>query len=174
MSASQVFLKLNPRKMQKITPFLWFDKQAEEAVNFYTTVFKKSKINTITRYNKAGAEVSGMAEGMAMTVEFELDGQTFVALNGGPVYKFSPAISFVINCKDQEEIDWYWSKLTGDGGQEVQCGWLTDQFGVSWQVVPTTLPKLLTNKDPEKAGRVMQAMLAMKKIDISALEKAAK
>lgn len=157
--------------MQKITPFLWFDSQAEEAVNFYVSVFKNSRILSMQRYGPEAAEVSGRPKGSVMTVSFLLDGQEFVALNGGPVYKISPAISFVVNCKTQEEVDEYWEKLTA-GGEEVQCGWLTDKFGVSWQIVPSQLDKLLSDPDPVKSGRVMQAMLQMKKIDIAGLKRA--
>ncbi|MDO8263056.1 MAG: VOC family protein [Gallionella sp.] len=157
--------------MQKITPFLWFDNQAEDAANFYVSVFRNSKILSVQRYGQEGAEVSGRPKGSVMTASFLLDGQEFVALNGGPVYKISPAISFVVNCETQEEVDEYWQKLTA-GGEEVQCGWLTDKFGVSWQIVPTQLDKLLSDPDPVKSGRVMQAMLQMKKIDIAGLKRA--
>lgn len=157
--------------MQKITPFLWFDNQAEEAMNFYVSVFKNSKILSVQRYGKEAAEVSGRPKGSVMTASFLLDGQEFVALNGGPVYKISPAISFVVNCETQEEVDEYWKRLT-QGGEEVQCGWLTDKFGVSWQIVPVQLDKLLSDPDPVKSGRVMQAMLQMKKIDIADLQRA--
>jgi predicted 3-demethylubiquinone-9 3-methyltransferase (glyoxalase superfamily) len=152
---------------QKITPFLWFDDQAEEAVNFYVSVFKNSKIGTIARY---GAEGPG-PKGSVMTVSFNLDGQEFVALNGGPMYKFTEAISFVVNCETQEEVDEYWKKLT-DGGKEVQCGWLKDKYGLSWQITPTILPKLLTDKNATKAKNVMHAMMQMVKIDIPTLQKA--
>jgi predicted 3-demethylubiquinone-9 3-methyltransferase (glyoxalase superfamily) len=158
--------------MQKITPFLWFDNQAEEAVNFYVSIFKNSKVAGTTRYDEAGAKASGRPKGTAMTVEFQLDGQEFVALNGGPQFKFTEAISFVVNCTAQEEVDHFWEKLT-EGGQEVQCGWLKDKYGLSWQVVPTILTELMQDKDPAKAQRVMQAMLQMKKIDISKLKQAA-
>jgi predicted 3-demethylubiquinone-9 3-methyltransferase (glyoxalase superfamily) len=153
--------------MQKITPFLWFDNQAEEAMNFYISVFKNSKVITVNRYGDRGPG----PKGTVMTASFLLDGQEFVALNGGPVYKISPAISFVVNCETQPEVDDMWDKLTA-GGQEVQCGWLTDKFGVSWQIVPTVLVKLLSDPDPVKAGRVMQAMMKMKKIDIATLQRA--
>jgi predicted 3-demethylubiquinone-9 3-methyltransferase (glyoxalase superfamily) len=153
--------------MQKITPFLWFDNQAEEAMNFYISVFKNSKVITVNRYGDSGPG----PKGTVMTASFLLDGQEFVALNGGPVYKISPAISFVVNCETQPEVDDMWDKLTA-GGQEVQCGWLTDKFGVSWQIVPTVLVKLLSDPDPVKAGRVMQAMMKMKKIDIATLQRA--
>jgi predicted 3-demethylubiquinone-9 3-methyltransferase (glyoxalase superfamily) len=152
---------------QKITPFLWFDNQAEEAINFYTSVFKNSKIGRIARY---GAEGPG-PKGTVMTISFTLDGQEFVALNGGPAFKFTEAISFVVTCETQEEVDEYWKKLT-EGGQEVQCGWLKDKYGLSWQIVPTVLPELLTDKDGGKAKRVMHAMMQMVKIDIAALKQA--
>jgi predicted 3-demethylubiquinone-9 3-methyltransferase (glyoxalase superfamily) len=154
--------------MQKITPFLWFDGQAEEAANFYVSVFKNSKIVSATRYGEAGPG----PKGSVMTVEFELEGQRFVGLNGGPNFKFTEAISFVVNCTSQEEVDHFWAKLS-EGGQEVQCGWLKDKYGLSWQVVPTILVELMQDKDPVKSQRVMQAMLQMKKIDIAALKQAA-
>ena len=153
--------------MQKITPFLWFDHQAEEAANFYVSVFRGSRILNVARYGDAGPG----PKGSVMTIEFELAGQRFVALNGGPQFTFSPAISFVVNCETQEEVDALWEKLSA-GGEEQRCGWLEDRYGVSWQIVPTILPRLLTDKDPEKAQRVMKAMLAMDKIDISVLERA--
>jgi predicted 3-demethylubiquinone-9 3-methyltransferase (glyoxalase superfamily) len=158
--------------MQKITPCLWFDTQAEEAVNFYTSIFKDSKILTTSRYDEASAKVSGQPAGSILTISFELNGQRFLALNGGPLFKFTEAVSFIIDCADQAEVDHFWSKLTGDGGQEVQCGWLKDKFGVSWQVVPSVLNTLLSDPDPDKAGRVMKAMLEMKKIDIQGLQNA--
>ncbi|MGZ5001179.1 MAG: VOC family protein [Methylomonas sp.] len=153
--------------MPKITPFLWFDYQAEEAMNFYVSVFKNAKVLAVYRYGGNAP----MPKGTVMTVNFELDGQTFTALNGGPMFKFSPAISFVVHCKTQAEVDEYWQKLS-TGGTEHPCGWLEDQFGVSWQIIPDTLIELLNAPDPAKAGRVMQAMLQMKKIDIAALEQA--
>lgn len=159
--------------MQKITPFLWFDNNAEEAVNFYTTLFKNSKEGSASHYGEEGAKVSGRPKGSVMTVPFQIYGQDFIALNGGPLYKFSEAVSFVVNCETQEEIDYYWQKLT-DGGEEVQCGWLKDKYGVSWQIVPTILIKLLQDKDAEKSKRVMQAMLQMKKIDIESLMNASR
>jgi predicted 3-demethylubiquinone-9 3-methyltransferase (glyoxalase superfamily) len=158
--------------MQKITPFLWYDNNAEEAVKFYVSIFKNSKIGNTTRYDEAGAKAAGRPEGSAMTVEFELEGQKFVALNGGPHFKFTEAVSFVVNCYNQEEVDYFWEKLSA-GGQEVQCGWLKDKYGLSWQVVPIILPELLKDKDPAKAKRVMEAMLQMKKIDIPTLKRAA-
>ena len=154
--------------MEKISPFLWFDTQAEEAANFYTSIFKNSKINGITRYGDAGPG----PKGSVMTVAFTLNGQDFVALNGGPIFKFNESISFVINCDSQEEIDYYWDNLL-QGGTPSQCGWLKDKFGLSWQVVPTILPKLFQSKDPEKSKRVMQAMMKMVKFDIKTLEIAA-
>lgn len=157
--------------LQKITPFLWFDNQAEEAVKFYTSIFKNSKIGKITRYGEAGAEISGRQKGTVMTISFQLEGQEFVALNGGPHYTFSPAISFVVNCKTQEEVDKMWEKLT-EGGQIVQCGWLTDKYGVSWQIIPTVLVEMLQDKDAKKSERVMKAMLQMKKLDIKSLKQA--
>ena len=153
--------------MQKITPFLWFDHQAEEAANFYVSVFSGSRILNVARYGDAGPG----PKGSVMTIEFELAGQRFVALNGDPQFTFSPAISFVVNCEMQEEVDALWEKISA-GGEEQRCGWLEDRYGVSWQIVPTILPRLLTDKDPEKAQRVMKAMLAMDKIDISVLERA--
>ncbi|MBI5430477.1 MAG: VOC family protein [Nitrosomonadales bacterium] len=157
--------------MQKITPFLWLNDQAEEAANFYVSVFKNSKVLNMERYGPEAAEASGRPEDSLMTASFLLDGQEFVALNGGPVFKISPAISFVVNCETQAEVDEYWQKLTA-GGEEVQCGWLTDKFGVSWQIVPAQLGKLLGDLDKVKAGRVWQAMLQMKKIDIAGLQRA--
>ncbi len=157
--------------MQKITPFLWFDNQAEEAANFYTSVFKNSKIGSVARYGEEGAEVSGQPKGSVMTVEFELEGQKFVALNGGPLFTFSPAISFVVNCEAQEEVDELWEKLS-EGGETQRCGWLKDKYGVSWQIVPTVLVEMLQDKDAEKAKRVMNAMLQMDKIDIAGLKQA--
>ena len=157
--------------MQKITPFLWFDDKAEEAVNFYVSVFKNSKIGGITRYGEEGAEASGRPKGTVMTVEFQLDGQEFVALNGGPHFKFSEAISFVVNCKTQEEVDEFWEKLSA-GGEKSRCGWLKDKYGLSWQIVPTALVEMLLDKDAEKSKRVMEAMLQMDKIDIKTLKQA--
>jgi len=154
--------------MQKITPCLWFDTEAEEAASFYTGVFPNSRIVDITRYGSAGPR----REGMVMTVSFELDGQAFTVLNGGPDFTPDEAISFEVSCETQEEVDAYWSKLS-EGGEEGPCGWLKDRFGVSWQIIPTALPRLLSDPDAEKAQRVMAAMLEMKKIDIDALERAA-
>lgn len=159
--------------MQKINPFLWFDSQAEEAVSFYTSIFNNSKIVSIARYGKEGAKASGRPEGTVMTIAFQLEGQDFVALNGGPQFKFTEAISFVVNCGSQDEVDYYWEKLTEGGDEEAQqCGWLKDKYGVSWQIVPAVLGELLNDPDPEKSRRVMEALLKMKKIDIEALERA--
>jgi predicted 3-demethylubiquinone-9 3-methyltransferase (glyoxalase superfamily) len=153
--------------VQLITPFLWFDSQAEEAATFYTSVFPDSKIIKAVRSGEAGPGPAGSV----LTVEFQLHGQTFVALNGGPHFKFTEAVSFVVNCQTQEEVDAYWEKLSA-GGKEIECGWLKDKFGLSWQIVPAILPKLLGDPDPVKSGRVMKAMLTMKKLDIGALERA--
>lgn len=153
--------------MPKITPFLWFDDQAEEAAQFYVSVFPNSKIGNVSRYGDAGPG----PKGSAMTVSFELDGQAFTALNGGPVFKFSEAISFFVNCESQAEVDHYWDALC-EGGQPGQCAWLKDRFGVSWQIVPTALPRLIGGPDPVKANRAMQAMLKMTKIDIAKLQAA--
>jgi predicted 3-demethylubiquinone-9 3-methyltransferase (glyoxalase superfamily) len=158
--------------MQKITPFLWFDDQAEEAAKFYTTVFKNSKVGKITRYGEAAEKAAGRPAGSVMTVEFELEGQKFTALNGGPVFKFNESISFVVNCDTQEEVDYFWEKLTAGGGQESECGWLKDKFGLSWQVVPRALIDMLQDKDPKKSERVMKAMLQMQKLDIKTLKDA--
>ncbi len=154
--------------MQKIVPFLWFDGQADEAVNFYTSIFKNATITSVTRYGDAGPG----PKGSIMSATFELDGQEFYALNGGPMFKFSPAISFFVKCESQEEVDYYWSKLSADGGATNQCGWLQDKFGVSWQVVPTLLGKLLGDKDPAKSARVMRAMMKMTKLDVAGLQQA--
>ncbi|PYI79025.1 MAG: hypothetical protein DMF05_10920 [Verrucomicrobia bacterium] len=158
--------------MQKITPFLWFDDQAEEAVKFYTALFKNSKMGRILRYNEEAAEKTGRPVGSVLTIEFEIEGQKFVALNGGPLFKFNESVSFVVNCETQEEVDYFWEKLTADGGEESACGWLKDKFGVSWQITPTVLIDMLHDKDPEKAERVMQAMLQMQKIEIPKLKAA--
>ncbi len=154
--------------MQKITPFLWFDNQAEEAMNFYVSIFKNSKVVTATRYGDAGPG----PKGTVMTAEFQLEGQEFVALNGGPHFKFTEAISFVINCETQEEVDYFWEKLTAEGGAESQCGWLKDRYGLSWQVVPTAVIEMLKDKDPERSQRAMKAVLQMKKIDIGQAKQA--
>jgi predicted 3-demethylubiquinone-9 3-methyltransferase (glyoxalase superfamily) len=155
----------------RLTPCLWFDSDAEEAANFYVSVFKNSKIGKVSRYGKEGHEVHGRKAGTVMTVEFEIEGHKFLALNGGPHFKFNEAVSFQIHCQSQEEVDYFWSKLA-EGGKESQCGWLKDKFGLSWQVVPDVLSQLLTDKNAEKAGRVMESMLRMKKIDIAALQQA--
>ncbi|OFX42697.1 MAG: hypothetical protein A2W95_17060 [Bacteroidetes bacterium GWA2_40_14] len=152
--------------MQKITPCLWFDSQAEEAARFYTSIFKNSSIGDISRFGKEGFEFHGKPEGAVMTVSFTLDGQLFTALNGGPIFTFNESVSFMVGCDTQNEIDYYWNKLT-EGGQESNCGWLKDKFGVSWQIIPNILSKLMT--DPEKAPRVTQAFLQMKKFDIQKL-----
>lgn len=164
-------IKMTKGIQQKITPHLWFDKEAEEAVKFYTSIFKNSKIGNVSRYGKEGFEIHGMPEGTTMTVEFELEGQKFLALNGGPVFKFNEAISFMVHCDSQKEVDYFWKKLSAVPESE-QCGWLKDKYGLSWQIIPNALGKLLSDPDPEKAGRVMNAMLKMKKIVIKDLEKA--
>jgi predicted 3-demethylubiquinone-9 3-methyltransferase (glyoxalase superfamily) len=161
-------IKLNKQSRQ-IIPCLWFDNQAEEAVNFYTSVFENSKIESISYYGKEGFEIHGRKEGTVLTVGFQINGQSFTALNGGLVFKFNEAVSSQVFCDTQEQIDHYWSRLT-DGGEEGQCGWLKDRFGLSWQIVPTLLPGLLT--DPVKAGRVMEALMQMKKFDIETLVRA--
>jgi predicted 3-demethylubiquinone-9 3-methyltransferase (glyoxalase superfamily) len=157
--------------MQKITPFLWFDSQAEEAVKLYTSIFKNSRIGKIARYGEEGERIAGRPKGSVMTVEFQLEGQEFIALNGGPHFKFAEAISFVMNCKAQAEVDKFWKKLSA-GGKKVQCGWLKDKYGVSWQIVPTILGELMSDKDTAKSHRVMQAMLKMVKLDIKKLKDA--
>jgi predicted 3-demethylubiquinone-9 3-methyltransferase (glyoxalase superfamily) len=158
--------------MQKITPFLWFNDKAEEAVKFYASVFKKVKTLKVARYSDAAASASGRPKGSVMTVEFEIEGQRFVALNGGPHFKFTEAISFVVNCETQVELDRYWKKLSA-GGQPSQCGWLKDKYGVSWQIVPSILGELASGKDTAKVQRVMQALLKMGKLDIKTLRRAA-
>jgi predicted 3-demethylubiquinone-9 3-methyltransferase (glyoxalase superfamily) len=159
--------------MQKLTPFLWFDNQAEEAAKFYVSIFKKSKVGKITRYSEAGAKVSGRAKGTAMIVSFRIEGQDFTALNGGPHFTFTEAISFVVNCRTQKEVDHYWEALSKGGDVNAQqCGWLKDKYGVSWQIVPEAVGKMLGDRDPAKAGRVMQAILQMKKIIIADLKRA--
>jgi predicted 3-demethylubiquinone-9 3-methyltransferase (glyoxalase superfamily) len=156
---------------KKITPCLWFDTQAEEAANFYVAIFKNSRINKVSRYTKAGRDIHGKEPGSVLTVEFELDGQTFTALNGGPHFRFNEAVSFQVMCDGQAEVDYFWRKLC-HGGQEGQCGWLKDKFGVSWQVVPQVLPQMLTDADGVKRERAMSALMAMKKLDIAALQRA--
>ena len=159
--------------MQKISPCLWFDDQGEEAVKFYTSIFKDSKIGDVTRYGKEGYEIHGREEGTVMTVEFEIEGQKFLALNGGPIFKFNEAISFQVYCETQEEVDYYWEKLSEGGDEKAQqCGWLKDKYGVSWQIVPTILIKMLKDKDSDESQRVMKVMLQMHKLDISTLKKA--
>jgi predicted 3-demethylubiquinone-9 3-methyltransferase (glyoxalase superfamily) len=153
--------------MQKITPFLWFDSKAEEAMNFYVSVFKNSKVVGVSRYGDAGPG----PKGSVMTATFELEGQRFIALNGGPTFSFTPAISLFVNCETQQEVDDLWAKLSA-GGREDRCGWLQDKYGLSWQIIPSTLMDLMQDKDPEKSKRVMQAMLQMVKIDIAGLKKA--
>jgi len=153
--------------MQKITPFLWFDHQAEEAMNFYTSIFKNSKKGQVSRYGE-GAPVP---KGTVMTAQFGIEGQPFIALNGGPHYKPTPAISFLVDCKTQEEVDHLWSSLS-DGGQPLQCGWITDKFGITWQIIPSILTELMSDKDPQKSQRVVKAMMHMVKIDIEGLKRA--
>ena len=158
---------------QRITPCLWFDDQALQAAEFYTAIFKRSKIGRVTRYGEAGKEVHKKPAGTVLTVAFELDGQAFTALNGGPNFKFNEAISFQIDCETQEEVDHYWDKLSEGGDKKAQqCGWLKDKYGVSWQVVPRVLVEMISDPDTEKSGRAMKAMLQMKKIDIAALKRA--
>lgn len=157
--------------MQKITPHLWFDTQAEEAANFYVSVFKDAKLGAVSRYSQAGQDIHKMPVGSVMTVQFEIEGQTFLALNGGPIFHFNEAISFMVNCETQEEIDYYWDKLSAVPEAE-QCGWLKDKFGVSWQVVPTGMAEMLSNPDSDKTQRAMAAFMQMKKIDIEQLQQA--
>lgn len=159
--------------MQKITPCLWFDNQAEEAATFYTSIFKNSKIGRMTRYGKEGYEIHGRPEGTVMTVEFEIEGQAFIALNGGPIFKFNEAVSFQVLCKTQEEVDYYWEKLSEGGDPKAQqCGWLKDKYGVSWQIVPTILSEMVQDKDRKKSDAVMRVLLQMKKLDIATLKRA--
>jgi len=157
--------------MQKITPFLWFDDKAEDAAKFYVSIFPNSRIRRVTRYGEAGAEVAGRPKGSVMTVAFELDGQGFAALNGGPHLKINEAVSFVVNCKTQKEVDKFWERLS-KGGEKGQCGWLKDRFRVSWQVVPTGLIDMLQDKDAERSNNVMKAVLQMDKLDLQALKDA--
>lgn len=159
--------------MQKITPCLWYDNNAEEAANFYVSIFKNSKVLKVTRYGGAAAAAAHRPEGSVMTVEFELNGQKFMGLNGGPIFKFTEAVSFMVNCDTQEEIDYFWEKLTGGGGKEVECGWLKDKYGLSWQIVPAILGELVQESDPEKTNRVMEALMQMKKLNIAKLKAAA-
>ena len=169
--SNEKHMETNDKKLQKITPFLWFEYWAEEAVNYYINLFENSWITSSSRYDKAWSEVSWMPEWSIMTIWFQLEWQEFVALNWGPPFKFTPAISFVINCETQEEVDKFWNKFS-EWWKPDQCWWITDKYGVTWQVVPTILDKLLQDKDTEKAWRVMEAMLKMKKIDIEILKKA--
>jgi predicted 3-demethylubiquinone-9 3-methyltransferase (glyoxalase superfamily) len=163
-----------PARAQRITPFLWFDEQAEEAATFYTSIFPDSRIVTVTRYNKESAESSGRPEGLVMTVAFQLDGQDFTALNGGPHFTFNEAISLLVHCDSQDEVDYYWRRLAEGGDEKAQqCGWLKDRYGVSWQVVPRELFELLSDPDPERARRATHAMLRMTKIDLAELRRAA-
>jgi predicted 3-demethylubiquinone-9 3-methyltransferase (glyoxalase superfamily) len=160
----------NQIQMQKINPFLWFDNQAEDAAKFYVSIFKNSKIKTVTRYGKEGYEIHRIKEGTVMTVEFEIEGQRFIALNGGPMFKFNESISFQINCDTQEEVDYYWEKLSEGGDKKAQqCGWLKDKFGLLWQIVPTILAKMMQDKDINKTQKVMKKMLQMHKLDIKTL-----
>src|SRR5215467_14657463 len=155
--------------MPKVTPFLWFDNNAEEAVKFYTSIFKNSKIGSTSRYGDAGPG----PKGSVMTISFSIEGQDYTALNGGPIFKFNESVSFVVHCKDQQEVDYYWEKLSADGGKEVECGWVKDKFGLSWQIVPDALMELISEKDPAQSSRVMKALLQMKKLDIAKLKEAA-
>jgi predicted 3-demethylubiquinone-9 3-methyltransferase (glyoxalase superfamily) len=161
-----------PIAQQKITPCLWFDTEAEDAAKFYCSIFENSKIEQISRYADAGQEIHGKKAGSVMVVAFNLEGQKFVALNGGPQFKFDEAISFQISCRTQKEVDYFWSKLTAEGGKEGPCGWLKDKFGLSWQVVPTSLIDMMLDKDANKLARVTNAFLKMKKFDIEALKRA--
>jgi predicted 3-demethylubiquinone-9 3-methyltransferase (glyoxalase superfamily) len=159
--------------MQRITPCLWFDTQAEEAAQFYTAIFKNSKITSVTRYGDAGREIHGREAGTVMTVAFELDGQAFTALNGGPMFKFNEAISLEVDCQTQEEVDYYWDRLSEGGDENArQCGWLKDKYGVSWQIVPSIVKELMQDQDADRSNRVMNALLQMKKLDIAALKRA--
>lgn len=158
--------------MQKITPFLWFDDQAEEAARFYTSIFKNSSVGTVTRYDEATAASAGRPPGSALTVDFILNGQQFVGLNGGPMFKFTEAVSFAISCDSQDEVDYYWERLTADGGQESMCGWLKDKYGLSWQVVPNQLIEILKSGG-ERSQKAMQAVMTMKKIDLKIVLEAA-
>lgn len=161
-------------RFQRITPFLWFDDQAEQAADFYTSIFDHSRVVATSRYSPESAQASGRKEGSVMTVAFQLDGQDFTALNGGPLFKFNESISLVVQCRSQEEIDHYWNRLSEGGDTRAQqCGWLKDRFGVSWQVVPVQLVELLSGPDPAKARKVLQALMQMKKLDLAALQEAA-
>ena len=160
-----------PEIQQRITPFLWFDTQAEEAAKFYTLIFENSRITRISRYGRVGREVHGKEAGSVLTVAFEIEGQAFIALNGGPYFKFNEAVSFQVMCETQDEIDYFWSRLS-EGGQEGQCGWLKDKYGLSWQVVPSALPQMLSDAEGAKCERAMGALLKMRKLDLEALERA--
>jgi predicted 3-demethylubiquinone-9 3-methyltransferase (glyoxalase superfamily) len=160
-------------RLQKVTPCLWFDDQAEAAARLYVSVFRTARLGNISRYGKEGFEIHGRPEGSVMTVAFEIEGESFVALNGGPLFQFTPAISFQVSCEDQGEIDRYWERLS-EGGEVQRCGWLKDRFGVSWQIIPAELPKLMGDDDQAKAGRAMRAMLKMTKLDIAALRAASR
>ncbi|HKU83242.1 MAG TPA: VOC family protein [Candidatus Nitrosocosmicus sp.] len=169
-NASKIGEEEKSSHIQKITPFLWFDNQAEQAANYYVSVFKNSKMGQVTRYGKEGYEIHGMDEGSVMTVDFDIENQKFIALNGGPVFKFNEAISFQVLCDSQKELDYYWEKLSEGGDKNAQqCGWLKDKYGVSWQIVPRVLYNLIQDKDQLKSQRVMKAMLQMKKLDIQTL-----
>jgi len=157
--------------MKKITPCLWFNDKAEEAVNFYASIFKDAKIKNVARYSEAAAKVAGRPAGSVVTVSFEIAGQSYLALNGGPIFKFTEAVSFIVNCETQEEVDYYWEKLT-EGGDEVQCGWLKDKYGLSWQITPTALGEMMSGKEPAKTERMMMAMFQMKKLEIKKLKEA--
>jgi predicted 3-demethylubiquinone-9 3-methyltransferase (glyoxalase superfamily) len=161
-----------PIKRKAVTPCLWFDDQAEEAANLYCSIFPDSKITAVSRYPEAGQEIHKKPAGSVMVVAFEIGGQPFTALNGGPIFKFDEAVSFQIMCDTQHEVDYYWDALTKDGGQESQCGWLKDKFGLSWQVVPSGIPKMMTDPDTRKSARVMDAFMQMKKLDVAAIERA--
>ena len=161
-----------PIAKHKITPCLWFDGEAEQAAEFYCSVFKNAKITQVSRYPEAGQETHKKPAGSVMVVAFELDGQPFTALNGGPQFKFDEAVSFQVFCETQDEIDYYWSRLTGNGGQEGPCGWLKDRFGLSWQVVPAAIPRMMSDPDTRRSARVMNAVMAMRKLDLAALERA--
>jgi len=159
--------------MKNISPCLWFDSQAEEAARYYTSIFKNSRIINVSRYGEAGYDIHNRPAGSVMVVDFELDGRKFLALNGGPIFKFNEAVSFIVDCESQDEVDYYWDNLSRGGDERAQqCGWIKDKFGLSWQVVPTILGELMSDPDPVKSGRVMNAMLKMKKLDIATLRKA--
>jgi predicted 3-demethylubiquinone-9 3-methyltransferase (glyoxalase superfamily) len=160
--------------MRQLTPNLWFDNEAEEAAKFYTSIFENSRIHSIQRYPEAATEVSGKPAGSVLTVEFEIEGQRFVALNGGPEFKFNESVSFMIPCKDQREVDYFWSRLIDGGGEESMCGWLKDKFGLSWQVVPERLNEMMEDKDQKKVEAVTAAFLQMRKLDLATLEQAYK